>query len=247
MIDMRALKQYKSIGYATAKCNAYHGCLQPKLGFRDCAVGKRCWFYCRARMLGGNPAVLGYDPADPWKPTFEPEKLDVLYKWKQPQLIAMSFMGDIAYAKVEWMKHIFKALEDNPRHWGYFLTKQPAELTKFGKFPDNCHVGVSVNYNCETKRITELVDMVMAEHKVVSFEPMYGAIYPNLTGIEWVWIGAQTQPDRQPKFNDLLYLVNRSKTQGASVFIKNNIWLPEGMEREQEYPETVLKKFQWRK
>lgn len=232
-------RQYKNIEYATAKCNAYHGCLEPKLRWKHCGVGWPCWFYRRAVMLGANPKVKGYDPVDPCKPTFEPKKLDVLYKWKQPQRIAMSFMGDIAYAKVEWMQEIFKAINSNPQHWYYFLTKLPKNLEGLW-FPDQCYVGVTVNRQADVHRIDELRDFVDAYHYAVSFEPVYEQIQTDLTGIEWIWIGAQTNPDYQPKVQWVTTLEIEARKVGAKVFMKDNLkreYLPLFV---QEFPEGMI-------
>ncbi|GAF67692.1 unnamed protein product, partial [marine sediment metagenome] len=106
---------------------------------------------------------------------------------------------------------------------------------------DNSYVGVTVNYNNECYRLDELRDSVDAKHKVASFEPMYNAIInPDLTGIEWCWFGAQTQPELQPNFKDMMYLVNHAANSGAYVFMKNNLWTPRDFIRLEQFPEAMI-------
>lgn len=230
------MKPKKSIEYAHEDCNATTGCSEPYTGFKHCKVGARCWAYNFSKRLAGH---YGYPEwPDSFRPRFHPEQLEKLYKWKTPKRIAMCFMGDIADAKVHWMTEIFNAIEENPQHWYYFLTKRPKLLNRFGKFPDRCFVGVTVNCQDDEYRIDELREYVDCKYRVISLEPLYQfVILRNLSSINWLWVGAQTNPEFQPKKSWVKQIIGRALNYNIKVFMKNNLKLD--LPLIQEFPDCM--------
>jgi protein gp37 len=220
----------KGIEYSDKSWNPYSGC-----EMTGCALGKRCWAYNRALRLRGR---FGYDAANPFKPTFHPDKLNIPLKRKKPTRFNACFMGDIAYCKKAYLKMILNVVNHSPQHIFYFLTKQPQlvkemELT----FPGNAWVGVTVNEQNECGRIFDLRDIDCA-NRWISFEPLFGMITPPLEKIDWIVIGSQTNPDVQPEKAWVNNLISMSVDWGIPLFIKPNIF---GTNHIMELPEAIRK------
>lgn len=87
-------------------------------------------------------------------------------------------------------------------------------------FLPNVWLGTSVEKYGIEDRIGEL-RKVPRFHKFVSFEPLQGPIMSDLTGIEWVIIGAQTNPTKYPGIAAIMDVLHRAKD--IPVFFKNNM------------------------
>jgi len=211
----------KNIEYSEKSINFVTGCYGVVNG--TCAVGMNCWAYKMSfRQAGRN----GY-PAKPnqFKPTFHEERLKEPLRRKKPTNYACCFMGDIAYAKKEWLVKIINMVNQCPQHRFIFLTKRPDLLAKMNLvFPDNCIVGVTVNREEDAWRIKTLAQ-IMAKWKWVSFEPIYGRLkfIPNLLDIQWAVIGAQTNPELQPDKEGVSILIECFKVNHIPVFLKPNL------------------------
>lgn len=223
----------KGIEYADKSWNPYHGC-----EMTGCKVGKKCWAYKRALMLGGNPKVEGYPKDNPFKPIFESDKLDIPLNRKKPTRWDTCFMGDIAYA-TEWdMNRILSVVKKCPQHIFYFLTKRPDLLAEMElKFPDNAWVGVTVNCQDDIWRIANLLE-IDAENLWLSFEPVYGMIMTSLKGIDFVVIGAQTNPEIQPDYAWVNSIIHMAEYHSIPIFIKPNLTV---VEPKMELPEAIRK------
>lgn len=109
--------------------------------------------------------------------------------------------------------------------WHHFinLTKQPQNIPDELEFPKNWTQGVSICTDRDLWRIDSL-RLKKAKTKVISFEPLYSDLgEPDLEGIDWVIIGAQTHPLIRPKNKWIEQIVNCAGALGIPVFIKNNI------------------------
>jgi len=211
----------KNIEYSEKSWNPYTGCRGIEQD--TCAVGKKCWAYRRSLMLAGNPMVKGYDKKEPFKPTFHSDKLDIPFNRKKPTTWNVSFMGDIAYANRRWLISILNIVNECPQHRFIFLTKRPDLLAeKDLDFPDNCIVGVTVNFMEDTWRLANILN-VKCKYRWASFEPVYSAILTNLKGLDWVVIGAQTNPDKQPENEWVEYIIKSALYREIPVFLKPNL------------------------
>lgn len=221
----------KGIEYADKSWNPYHGC-----EMTDCKVGKNCWAYKRAKMLGANPKVKGYPAKDPFRPVFEINKLDIPLKRKKPTRWDTCFMGDIAYCAEGWLSDIHDVVRSCPQHIFYFLTKLPDKLADKGLvWPDNAWVGVTVNCQDDTWRIQEL-KRIHCKNRWVSFEPLYSSVIPYLDGVDFVVIGAQSNPELQPNKKWVDNIIHMAEYRGIPIFIKPNLTV---VEPRMELPEVL--------
>lgn len=210
----------KGIEYSDKEWNPYTGCKAVK-DYNLCALGKNCWAYKMSfRQAGRN----GYDADEPFKPTFHEDKLDVPLKRKKPTRFNACFMGDIAYATKEQLEKILDVVRQCPQHRFYFLTKQPDLLAEKDLiFPDNAWVGVTVNRQEDAWRIDKLRIHINATHKWVSFEPLYSYISTTVWKIDWIVIGAQSNPEVQPEKEWVERLLASANIRDVPVFIKPNL------------------------
>jgi protein gp37 len=137
-----------------------------------------------------------------------------------------------------WIQEVIKVAEKNPHHTFQFLTKNPSRYKEF-KFPENCWLGTTVNSQSDVYRILQLVENADRNIKFVSFEPLYGEIrmlFPDPDHVvDWIIIGAQTNPWKLPKPEWVRNLIDQARSIGAAVFLKDNLRWPEKI---QEFPEA---------
>jgi len=134
-------------------------------------------------------------------------------------------MGDLFDAKVD-TNDICTVLNRMSQwyhmHRFYLLTKQSQRLLTF-KYPPNVWLGVTVNRKVDLHRIDDL-RKTNAKVKFISFEPLMEELGEvDLTGIDWIIIGAQTRPEVQPEMdwvNDIMCTANKLK---IPIFCKNNL------------------------
>lgn len=124
---------------------------------------------------------------------------------------------------------IYETINSCPQHTFVFLTKNPAGLLKWSPFPDNCWVGVSAWDGLSFASACEELEKVQAKVKFISLEPFldwdmasedteYWVKY-----LDWLIIGAQTQPKKLPEFSWVETLVDAADRTGTRVFLKNNL------------------------
>jgi protein gp37 len=156
-----------------------------------CAVYAKCWArYQAKRRL--HECQLCYD----FKPHIHFERLDQPLKTKSSKRIGVCFSADfwdIGFSAVEQLP-VYETCRATEWHHFINLTKQPQNIPGYFGFPDNWIQGVSVNRREDLWRIKSLQE-TRAEHKIISFEPLYESLGKlDLTGIDWVIVGAQTHP-----------------------------------------------------
>lgn len=213
----------KGIEYADKSWNPSTGCYA--IGGGTCGVNENCWAYRMSLRLAGR---YGYpEKPNSFKPTFHPDKLDQPLKRKIPTRYSACFMGDIAFAEKEWLQQIIDVVEQCPQHIFYFLTKRP-ELVNDKEliWPDNAWIGVTVNCQDDIWRIGDL-KLIDAKYKWVSFEPLYGMILTSLDGIDWIVLGAQSNPDKQPEVEWVEELIRCADYRRVPIFTKPNLTVVE--------------------
>ncbi len=86
-----------------------------------------------------------------------PERLDMLHKWRKPREVFVNPMSDLGYEKIpdDFIIKIMKVIEETPRHTYRVLTKRPERLLQFltdvykKPCPNNLWIGVTVeNIDC---------------------------------------------------------------------------------------------------
>jgi protein gp37 len=169
---------------------------------------------------------------------------------KEPSRIGVCFTGDLfqdwifsqlpigqdstANGQVVRLRDMtFLRIVKHPEHQFFFLTKNPLNLHKWGHFPDNAWVGVSVTDDAKlTKAFTALKE-VGAAHRWLSIEPLLKwdmsvedtAWTLGEMGIDWVVVGGLSNKpiNQQPSVESVVKIIRAADLAGIPVFIKNNL------------------------
>ncbi len=119
------------------------------------------------------------------------DALQIPYTWKKSKIVFVNSMSDLFHDKVSinFIKKVFKVMNENPQHVFQVLTKRPERLSKVHKqlkWTHNIWMGVSV----ESQEVECRIDYLRntdARVKFLSLEPL---IWPlpnlNLGKIDWV-------------------------------------------------------------
>jgi protein gp37/ParB-like chromosome segregation protein Spo0J len=119
------------------------------------------------------------------------------YKWKKPTTIFVNSMSDLFHKDIslEFIKKVFKVMNDTPQHTYQVLTKRDHLLKRYSDkldWADNIWMGVSVGMQASTKKIDSLRECG-AKHKFLSVEPLIEEITEmDLTGIDLVLLGGES-------------------------------------------------------
>lgn len=188
--------------------------------------------YCYARKINSR------FHKDNFEPTFHEKRLEEPLKLKKPSLIFTVSMGDMFgfWVPKFWIDMVFDVMNRSP-HIFQILTKNPKrinEVVSGDMYSPNIWLGTTVESVDFVQRIWDL-QKVPRFHKFVSFEPLLG--FPGLTyesteGIEWIIIGAQTDPVRIPEPIWITRVIEVANHCNIPVFEKNNL----GQVFRREYP-----------
>ena len=125
---------------------------------------------------------------------------------------------------------IFDVVTVCPQHQFFFLTKNPLAWQKWGRWPENAWVGVSI---CEDVMLTKAYQPLkntQAKHKWLSIEPLLGwgmsvadmAWTLKSVGISFVVIGCETGLGARPcKIEWIESIVRACDEAGVKVWLKN--------------------------
>jgi len=169
-----------------------------------------------------------------FEPQFHIERLTEPIKLKKASKIFTCSVSDFF---ADWNEPIWKLLVQEvmhtcPQHTFQILTKKHLNIYELGK---NVWVGVSITSRLVAQeKIDFLVGRSDAKVKFVSFEPLQDKIHCDLGGINWIIIGAQTNPYRPPKKEWVEHLIEQAREYNIPIFLKDNLHWPE---RIQEYPD----------
>lgn len=189
---------------------------------------------------------------NPFYPRFWQERMNdlpdvaVRVPWSKAKGIFVCDMSDLFGKGIpqKWTNQVLDRIRFYSEHRFYLLTKQPQNLGKFSSFPDNCWVGVTVDHQNILWKAAYYLSQIKASLKFISFEPLLvwnhpGCIIPvedELRGINWVIIGAQTNPYQPPKLDWVLDIVLAADQANIPVFLKANLSPLLGNDLRQEMP-----------
>lgn len=227
--------------------NIITGCLGP-LG--TLSLPGRCP-YCYAHRLArgrlkklylSNPNIIpDGDISDPFTPRFWPSRLDEPCKHRKPSKIFVSSMGEVFgnYISYIWILNILKICRECRQHTFQMLTKNPQKAIALA-FPDNVWLGVTITSRRDWFRLPILLRS-NAKVKFISFEPLLWNVFrdedlPVFCGfqyVDWIIIGAQTQPVHIPPSPWVYRIIDSARKEGIPIFLKDNLHWPEKI---QEFP-----------
>lgn len=166
-------------------------------------VSKGCRF-CYAEVMSKRLQAMGVEK---YKDNFEvrthESALDIPYSWKKSKIVFVNSMSDLFHDDVplEFIKKVFKVMQDNPQHVFQVLTKRAERLLELHtqlRWTHNIWMGVSV----ENKKVEYRIDLLRrtnAKTKFLSLEPLIGPLPKmNLDKIDWVIVGGESGRTPRP-------------------------------------------------
>lgn len=191
------------IEWTEATWNPTTGCDQVSAGCDNCyalTLSKRLKAMGNPKyQTDGDPRTSG--PG--FGVALHPDTLEMPYRWKRPRLVFVNSMSDLFHARVplEFVRDIFRVMEETPRHTYQILTKRAHRLARIApelNWPANVWMGVSVESDSHFERIKHL-RKVPAAVRFLSCEPLLGPL-PNipLEGIDWVIAGGESGAHARP-------------------------------------------------
>jgi len=132
-----------------------------------------------------------------------PHTLSEPYKWSGNKIVFVNSMSDLFHKDIslDFIKEVFKVMNDTPQHTYQILTKRENTLLKYSKelnWTDNIWMGVSVGSQASVRKIKRLAKCD-AKHKFLSVEPLIEEIQGySLKGIDWVIVGGESGHKARP-------------------------------------------------
>jgi len=196
--------------------------------------------YCYARKIATRFKGTKAWPRE-FEPTFHLERLEEPKRLKKPSKIFVCSMGELfgRWVPDDWFFAVLRVIEDCPQHIFQILTKFPREGSeKWYLFPENVWLGVTVDSQDALHQAVWL-SCFEAGKKFISFEPLLTSIdfsnFP-VKMLDWVIIGAQTNPYRPPRKEWVRKIVKVLDDNGIPIFLKNNLKRIWDEELRQEFP-----------
>lgn len=153
---------------------------------------------CYAEVMSRRLKAMGLEKyKDGFNLVCHYNELPLPYTWKKPRIIFVNSMSDLFHENMpfEFIKAVFKVMNECPMHTFQVLTKRGDILEKYYTLLDwtpNIWMGVTVENEKVLYRIDSL-RKVPAFIKFLSVEPLISAI-PNLNllNIDWVIVGGES-------------------------------------------------------
>jgi protein gp37 len=136
-------------------------------------------------------------------------------------------MGDIfgSLIPATWTYVLMEIIEKCPQVF-QVLTKFPGNLLSWAKsygLPDNVWVGVTVTKQSMVESALNCLSSIDAAVKYVCVEPLQERIVLDLDGIDWVIIGAQTNPLFLLEKAWVKELLETASTHNTPMFLKKSL------------------------
>jgi protein gp37 len=186
----------------SASINPIEGCTRCSEACRN------CWCLAMLRRFRG---------LDEGEFLFYPNRLERVYKWKNPRRIFVGNMTDMFHPQILASDHGFDLVDDVftvadtcPKHTFIYLTKRPQNVCEFllksrrGAFSHNEWIGITVENQARfDERWPHLRD-IPASIKFLHLEPLLGPvdISSALPYVQWVVVGGENGPGARPMHPD---------------------------------------------
>jgi protein gp37 len=179
------------IEWTEATWNPVTGCTKISEGCRYCYAEKLA---LRLKAMNNPRYINGFDI------TLHYDVLGEPLKWHRPKMIFVNSMSDLFHERVpvSFIEKVFEVIRIANHHNFQILTKRSERLLQiapFLKWPDNLWMGVTVEMEEFTYRISHL-KQTPAKVKFISFEPLLSNIKElDLNDIHWVIVGGESGPN----------------------------------------------------
>jgi protein gp37 len=183
--------------------------------------------FCYAEVMSRRLQAMGVEKYENnFELTIHSSELKLPYSWKKPKIVFVNSMSDLFHKDVplEFIKKVFKVMNECPQHTFQVLTKRADILLKYSSelnWTENIWMGVSV----ESKKFTERIDLLRqtgAKMKFISIEPLIGAIGKlSLKDIDWVIVGGESGHKARPMKKEwVIDIKNQCSESKVSFFFK---------------------------
>ena len=160
--------------------------------------------FCYAEVMTRRLQAMGIEKySEGFKIRTHEDALLTPKTWKSSKVVFVNSMSDLFHKDVplEFIKRVFKTMNECPQHTFQVLTKRSDVLLKYHKelnWTHNIWMGVSVEDSRVTNRIDDL-RKTNARTKFLSCEPLIGPIPKmNLKKIDWVIVGGESGRTPRP-------------------------------------------------
>lgn len=163
---------------------------------------------------------------DEFKVRTHEDSLTTPYTWRKSKVVFVNSMSDLFHEEVpiEFIKKVFKVMNDNPQHVFQVLTKRAERLSQIHqdlKWSHNIWMGVSV----EDDKVLGRIDFLRSTNsrvKFLSLEPLIGPLPEmNLDKIDWVIVGGESGHNpREMNPQWVLNIQKQCETKDVAFFFK---------------------------
>ncbi len=188
------MAQLSPIEWTDATWNPVTGCTK---------ISPGCKFCYAERMAGRLHAMGQHRYRNGFRPTLQPDLLELPLRWATPRVIFVNSMSDLFHADVptDYIRAVFDTIKRADQHVFQVLTKRSERLREIAPeldWPRNLWMGVSVENKDYVERVRDL-QQVPARLRFLSVEPLLGPIRRlPLAGIGWVIVGGESGPGARP-------------------------------------------------
>jgi protein gp37 len=183
--------------------------------------------FCYAEVMSKRLHAMGVKKyKDNFKLRTHTSELETPYGWRKPRIVFVNSMSDLFHKDVplEFIKRVFKVMNDNPQHTFQVLTKRAELVLKYNKelnWTKNIWMGVSIESNKFINRV-ELLKKTNAKTKFLSVEPLIADVPDlNVKGINWVIVGGESGPKARALKEDwILNVLKKCQKENIPFFFK---------------------------
>ena len=188
------MAQLSAIEWTDATWNPVTGCTKISPGCKHCYAERMA----KRLQSMGQPRYR-----NAFEPTLQPDVIVQPLTWRKPRVVFVNSMSDLFHERVPlyYLEKVFDVMAEAHWHTFQILTKRSSRLAELGsalKWPSNVWMGVSVENDDYTYRISDL-RKIPAAVRFLSVEPLLGPISKlPLIDINWVIVGGESGPNARP-------------------------------------------------
>ena len=184
---------------------------------------------------------LKRNPSFDMTPAFHSNRLKDVGCLKEPAKVFVGSSGDLFgdWVPNEWIEAVREAIKAHPEHIFQLLTKNPKRYMEFDWSDyQNVWLGATIDKDDRTSDVSYL-KACSGKIKFVSFEPLLEEVKVNLTGLDWIIIGANSNRGaKKPLMIWAESLISQARKLGIPVWVKDNYGYSE---RIKEFPVEKIK------